>query len=277
MSGKALVLGGGGVAGIAWEWGILTGLQEAGVDLTTADLVVGTSAGSVVGAQVAAGIDAGERYEAQLAGAGGEIAAKLSPLMIARFGWVMLRSRSPQQAGAAFGRLALAAATVPEAERRAVIASRLPVQTWPEDRRLLLTAVDAATGEFTVFDSSSGVPLVDAVAASCAVPGVWPPVTIGGRRYIDGGMRSAANVDLAAGHERVVVIAPITQGFGQVADVASQVAQLSGKTTVVSPDQGSKRAIGRNALDPARRAPSARAGHAQAAAVADQVAAVWSD
>jgi NTE family protein len=277
MSGKALVLGGGGVTGVAWEWGILAGLREAGVDLTTADLIVGTSAGSVVGAQVAAGVDVGERYEAQLTGVGGEIAAKLSALTLARFGWVMVRSRSPQQAGAAFGRRALAASTVPEAERRAVFASRLPVQAWPEDRRLLLTAVDAATGEFAVFDSGSGVPLVDAVAASCAVPGVWPPITIGGRRYIDGGMRSAANVDLAAGHDRVVVIAPITRGFGRIAGVAAQMVQLSGKATVVSPDSSARRAIGRNVLDPARRAPAARAGHRQAATVAEQVAAVWSD
>ncbi|MGI8336042.1 patatin-like phospholipase family protein [Actinomadura scrupuli] len=276
MAGRALVLGGGGVTGIAWEWGILTGLREAGVDLTTADLVVGTSAGAAVGAQVAAGVDPAERYAVQLAGAAGEIAARLRPLTIARLGWATLRSRGAQQAGAAFGRLALAAITVPEAERRAVIASRLPVQTWPEDRRLLLTAVDAATGEFTVFHSGSGVPLVEAVAASCAVPGVWPPVTIGGRRYIDGGMRSATNADLATGHDRVVVIAPITRGFGPIAGVASQVARLNGKATVVSPGQDARRAIGRNSLDPSRRAPAARAGHAQAAAVADQVAAVWS-
>jgi NTE family protein len=264
------------VTGIAWEWGILTGLREAGVDLTTADLVVGTSAGAAVGALVAAGVDPADRYAVQLAGPGGEIAVRLGPLMIARFGWATLRSRSTQQAGAALGRLALAADTVPEAERRAVIASRLPVQTWPEDRRLLLTAVDAATGEFTVFDSGSGVELVDAVAASCAVPGVWPPVTIGDRRYIDGGMRSAANADLAAGHDRVVVIAPITRGFRPIAGVASQVAGLDGRTTVISPDRASARAIGRNSLDPARRAPAARAGLAQAATVAERVAAVWS-
>jgi len=77
-----------------------------------------------------------------------------------------------------------------------------------------VTAVDAATGEFRTFDRDSGVPLVQAVAASCAVPGVYPPVTIGGRRYVDGGMRSAANVDLAAGVERVVVLAVLTSNVG---------------------------------------------------------------
>jgi NTE family protein len=164
---------------------------------------------------------------------------------------------------------------VPEAQRRAVIEARLPVHDWPQ-RRLLITAVDAESGEFTIFDRDAGVGLVDAVGASCAVPGVWPPVTIGGRRYIDGGVRSAANVDLANGCERVVVLAPTTAGAGPVPSVATQVAQLSAKVTVVSPDKQAKQAIGRNLLDPARRAPAARAGREQAATVASAVAEVWS-
>jgi NTE family protein len=271
----ALVLGGGGVTGIAWEWGMLAGLAAADVDLSAPDLVVGTSAGSVVGAQVASGLDVEERYAAQLEGPGAEVAARLTGPALARIGWTVLRSRDPQRARARIGRMALAAETVPEAKRRAVIESRLPVRTWPE-RRLLITAVDAATGEFTTFDSGGGVPLVDAVAASCAVPGVWPPVTINGRRYVDGGVRSAANVDLAAGYARVVVLAPITTGFGPMPSVARQVAGLGRRSTVVviSPDRTARRAFGRNMLDPTRRAPAARAGRAQAAAVAESVAAV---
>jgi NTE family protein len=274
----ALVLGGGGVTGIAWEWGMLAGLAEADIDLSTADLVIGTSAGSVVGAQVAAGIPAKERYEAQLSAAGGELTAKLGGLLWAQIAWAVLRSRVPQRARARIGRLALAAKTVPEAERKAVIEARLPVHTWPE-RRLLITAVEAVTGEFVTFDADGDVSLVDAVAASCAVPGVWPPVTIGDRRYIDGGVRSAANADLAAGHDRVVVLAPITSGFGPLPSVARQAAGLSDRAQVVvlSPDKAARQAIGRNILDPARRAAAARAGHRQATAVAGSVAAVWSD
>jgi NTE family protein len=271
----ALVLGGGGVTGIAWQWGMLAGLAAAGVDLSDPDLVVGTSAGSVVGAQVASGIDVEDRYAAQLEGPGAEVAARLTGRGMARIGWTVLRSRDPRRARARIGHMALAAETVPEAERRAVIESRLPVKTWPE-RRLLITAVDAVSGEFITFDAGSGVDLVDAVAASCAVPGVWPPVTINGRRYVDGGVRSAANVDLAAGHARVVVLAPITTGFGSMPSVARQVAGLGRqpKVVVISPDKTARRAFGRNVLDPARRAPAARAGRAQAAAVAESVAAV---
>src|SRR5206468_7208827 len=115
------------------------------------------------------------------------------------------------------GRLARAAAddgrTPTEAQRRAAIESRLPRPEWP-DRPLVVTAVDTGSGEFTTFTRPSGVELVAAVGASCAVPGVYPPVRVHGRRYVDGGMRSPANADLARGYDRVVVLAPVTRGLG---------------------------------------------------------------
>jgi len=107
------------------------------------------------------------------------------------------------------------------------------------------------------------------------VPGVYPPVTIDGRRYIDGGMRSAANADLAAGYDRLVVLAPIARGVGPIASVDAQVTGLVSRVAVVSPDRNSTTAIGRNVLDPAARAPSARAGRAQAASVVARVAEAW--
>jgi NTE family protein len=173
--------------------------------------------------------------------------------------------------------MALSARTVPEAQRRAVIEARLPAHDWPAGR-LLVTAVDAESGQFMAFDRDAGVPLVDAVAASCAVPGVWPPVTIDGRRWIDGGMRSSANADLAEGYERVVVLAPIPTGFGPMTKVGDQVARLraaGSQVATVTPDRDARRAIGRNVLDPGRRAVSARAGHTQAATVAAEIRAVW--
>jgi NTE family protein len=135
--------------------------------------------------------------------------------------------------------------------------------------------VDAETGEFRTFDRGSGVPLLQAVAASCAVPGVYPPVTIDGRRCIDGGMRSAANADLAHDYDRVVVLAPIPRGVGPMASVDAQVSGMVSRVAVVSPDKDSRTAIGKNVLDPAARAPSAEAGRAQAASVAQRVADVW--
>ena len=200
------MLGGGGVTGVAWETGVLAGLAARGVQLGGADLIVGTSAGSVVGAQLAWGRSLDQMYADQLKPGGPPGgAARLRPRHIALYVWAALRHRDPTAARARIGRLATSARTMPEAERRAVIASRVPGDEWPA-RRLMITAVDTGSGESRAFEAGPGVGLIDAVAASCAVPGVWPPVTIGGRRWMDGGMRSPANADLAAGCDAVVVL-----------------------------------------------------------------------
>jgi NTE family protein len=275
--GRGLVLGGGGVTGIAWMTGLLAGLAEAGIDLSEADVVVGTSAGSVVGAQILSGPTLEDLYAAQLTDPAGELAARMGATAMLRFITAALWPGDEQRARARLGRAALRARTVPEAERRAVIERRLPSVSWPE-RSLLITSVDAETGELRVFDRDSGVPLPEAVAASCAVPLVWPPITIGGRRYMDGGVRSATNADLATGCDRVVVLAPITYALRRSTRIASQLASLGAavRSVVVSPDAQARKAIGGNVLDPAHRVASARAGHAQSAAVVESVAAVWS-
>jgi NTE family protein len=272
--GRALVLGGGGVTGIAWETGLIHGLAEAGVDLAEADLLVGTSAGSVVAAQLAAGERLEELYEGQLRTPEGEIPDRLTNGMVLRYLAAFALPGSDSRKLARLGRAALRARTVPEAERRVVFESRLAQRGWP-DRALRVTAVNTADGAFTVFDRDSGVPLLDAVAASCAVPLVWPPVTIDGHRYMDGGMRSPANADLADGYERVVVIAPLTRALSRATSPGAQVAALGGRSILLSPDAAAVKAIGRNILDPAQRASAARAGRAQAAAVVEAVRRVW--
>jgi NTE family protein len=161
--------------------------------------------------------------------------------------------------------------------RRDIIASRLGDLDWPARQRLLITAVAADDGELVVFDRDRGVSLVDAVAASCAVPGVWPPITINGRRYVDGGIGSPANVDLAAGCAAVVVLAPIAASFRREGRASTQLAALPAGTRrlMVTPDAEARRTIGRNVLDPARRPGSARAGLAQAAGLVQAVRSVW--
>ena len=168
------------------------------------------------------------------------------------------------------GAMALDTDTVDEEVRRAVIAARLAGDDWPA-RPLLVPVVEATTGRRRVLDRSSGVGLVDAVAASSAVPGVWPPVTLGDARYIDGGVWSLTNSDLASGHDRVLVLAPIVDG-----SVADELAGLGPavRTEVVSPDAGSLEAFGPDVLDPAVREPSARAGLAQGRAEADRIRAL---
>ena len=266
----ALVLGGGGVAGIAWMTGLLTGLAEAGDDVTGAELIVGTSAGANVAAQVGSGLPLAELFARQTDPAlqPAEIMAELDwARMRAEIGTYLAGATSPEQVSRQVGAYALAAQTVTEADRRAVVSGRLPSHDWPS-RRLQLTAVDAATGELTVFEASSGTSLVDAVAASSAVPGIWPPVTIGARRYIDGGVRSADNADLASGFGAITVISPL--GFDSplpspllLRDVVAGLRAEGSQVTVIQPDAASAAAIGVNALDPASRTPSARAGRAQ--------------
>ncbi|MEU5659817.1 patatin-like phospholipase family protein [Streptomyces sp. NPDC047737] len=281
MADTALVLGAGGVTGTAWETGILHGLVKAGVDLSTADLIVGSSAGAIVGAQLAWGtVPVGELYERQLADpqTEKEPVARLGPVTVLRYARAVLSSRTPEEYGRRLGALARdSRADATAAERREMIGGRLPSTVWP-DRHLLITAVDASTGALHTFDRTGTVPLADAVTASCAVPAVWPVVVAGGGSWIDGGVHSPANAHLAAGYERVVVIAPTAGGSKVIASPRAQAAELEAagaRVEVITPDAGARKAIGRNSLDPARRAPAARAGLAQSVAHTEAVAAVW--
>ena len=277
MDRRALVLGGGGVTGIAWEIGLIAGLAELGIDLAAADVIIGTSAGSVVGADITSGQRPAALYQAQLAPPAPEPAARMGWGIIGRLLWVMSTSRDPVRARMRIGHWALAARTMPESRRRKVFQARLPASDWPA-RMLKVTAVDARTGQFVVFDATGEAGLVDAVAASCAVPAVWPPVTIGDRRFVDGGVRSIANADLAAGYERVVIVAPVAQGIGHMTSPRQQAAALTAagaRVALVRPDRAAAHAIGRNVLDVSRRAAAATAGRAQAAAEAAAVRAVW--
>jgi NTE family protein len=277
MDRRALVLGGGGVTGIAWATGMIAGLTGLGIDLAAADVVIGTSAGSVVGTDIACGQEPEALYQAQLAPPAPEPAARIGWDFIGRLLWDVHTSPDPRRARARIGRWALAVPTMPEVDRRKVFQARLPASVWPS-RALKVTAVDAQTGQFAVFDSAGDVSLVDAVGASCAVPGVWPPVTIGARRFMDGGMRTVANADLAHGYERVVIVAPVAAGIGFMASPGRQAAALTAagaRVALVRPDRAAVRAIGRNPLDVSRRAAAARAGRTQAATEAPAVRAVW--
>jgi NTE family protein len=270
---RALVLGGGGLAGIAWQTGVLFGLAEEGADVTGADLVVGTSAGAAVGAQLGSGLPLAELYERQADPArqnaeltpGGSSVEELSAKMVTLAEQISdvteLRRR--------IGELALSADTPTESARREVIGARLPKQDWPA-WLLYLVAVEVRTGESIVFDRDSGVDLVDAVAASCAVPGVWPPVTIEGARYMDGGMRTFTNVDLAESYQRVLVVAPMVES-----NFPDQLARLSGRSESLRPDGQSLAAFGTDVLDPAVRAPAAKAGRDQGKRAAERVSALW--
>ena len=254
---RALVLGGGGLAGIAWHTGMLLGLSEGGLPVDRADLIVGTSAGSTVAAQLAWGLPLAACFERQVDPALQNEELRPSGMSVAELWDTMARLleevADPAERRRRIGSMALAADTVPETVRRAVVAGRLPSDQWPE-RPMATVAVDAATGQRRKFDRASGAGLIDAVAASSAVPGIWPPVTIGPSRYIDGGVHSLVNADLVEGFTRVLVLAPMVDP-----DLAAQLTavEAAGRAAVLSPDAASRQAFGDDALDPAVRAPAA--------------------
>jgi NTE family protein len=292
--------GGGGPRGVGWEAGIAAGLEEQGVRLGEADLIAGTSAGSIVGAQLALGRSAAdllaaqrtlsERDEPGLRPVQG--AFDLAPL-IAHFTKWMTSDAPPEQLRAELGAFALQAKTMSEDEWLATFGTmrELGFDAWPE-RRYVCTAVDTADGSFVTWDSDSGVELARAVASSCAVPGIFPPVTIKGRRYMDGGMRSSTNADLAKGYDAVLVVAP-TVGAGLSAGAMARWGnraelvrkRLDGEieglraggsaVELIVPDEGSLEAFGPNLMDATRRRGAAEAGLRQGRVEAARVRAIW--
>lgn len=287
---RAVVLGGGGPVGIAWESGLVDGLAERGVVLADADLVVGTSAGSVVGAQLALRMDLAATVAAVSEpappgpGAGGALEGL-------RGAWAdaAARSLSPEATRAELGRIALAAGTVGEdAFVGAGAFSRFDGQEWPASFRC--TAIDVQTGALHVWDQGSGVPLPRAVASSCSVPGVFPPITIGGRRYMDGGMRTPLNADLAAGHATVVVVScmplalpggvrdPTFDAMSRQVDAELAAVRDSGAVLeVVVPGEEflGISGYGAHLMDPTRAAGAHEAGVRQAAVEAARLRAAW--
>jgi NTE family protein len=273
---RAVILGGGGVTGIAWETGVLKGLQDAGADLAAADAIIGTSAGSFAGAYLAAGL-VNQFFDAQFDDDVVEIAATMSPESIEAFRKAIADGGGdPRATGRALGRMALAATTVSSEARAAVVASRLSSMEWP-DAPLQMTAIDAETGDLHLLDKASGISLATAAAASGAVPGLWPAVEAQGRKWIDGGSCSPANASLGAGYSRVVVIAPAAEGFpgGGVRDEVADLEAGGVRVILIVPDERTRGAIGDNVFDPARRGPAAEAGRLQGHAAAADVKSVW--
>jgi NTE family protein len=282
MTNGALVLSGGGVAGIAWETGVLLGIQDVEPQtarklLDPAVLLVGTSAGATVAAQLATGEDLQQLFDDQLKGETGELFVEIDLAEFgAMMGQAMAGATSPEESRRRLGQIAMTAKTPSTATRRGVIEARLTARAWPE-RPLRLTAVDAETGELRVFDRASGVGFVDAIMASCAVPGVWPVVDIDGHRYMDGGMRSGSNADLAAGADPVLIITPSPEQtpMGPAVPPSELDALSPARVHLIYADAASVGAFGLNPLDPASRKPAALAGREVGRSVAAEVAAIW--
>jgi NTE family protein len=264
------VFGGGGIAAIAWEIGMLAGLADEGVYLTPEAIIIGTSAGAVVGAQVSAGLSPAELYDRQLASQYSS-SATLAFSDLLKIAGAHLFARSPESAAQRIGRSALHAPNATH-DRRSRVADRLPSHEW-STRDLRVTAVDAGSGVLRVFTQHDDVGLVDAVAASCAVPFSSVPIEIAGRHYIDGGIRSTLNLDLAPGNGPVIALAPSTIAIGRWARITTQRATLGDRAVaVLSLGAASRRAQGTDVMDnsvvPALLAAAREQGRAESGRVA---------
>ena len=286
ISERALVLGGGGSAGNAWLIGVIAGLHDGGLDVTEADLIIGTSAGATAAAQIC-GASPADLLDAILSAPTPQATSgprgPISSAHLERTDAIIAASADLSDMRRRIGtdaiELAEAAGAAGRERWRETVAARLPSPHWPESR-ILLTVVDADTGEPVELDRSSGVDLADAVAASCAG---GPSYSIGGRRYIDGGYRrSSENADLAVGYGRVLVLSPLggrtRHPAGWHSDLSAQVDELragGSRVETILPDAGSREAFGDNMMNPATRPPAARAGHRQGLRLAEKFAGFW--
>jgi len=273
------------VAGVAWETGIVAGLAEGGIDVADVDLIVGTSAGSIIGSQLASGKSAQEMLEDLLSPEANAIATQLEfdpPTLFAIFQKWSAFEQITDAGCAEVGGMAIAAKTMTEEAWVESFAERFAGE-WP-DQPLVVTAVDAETGAFQTWDRESGVPMELAVASSCTVPGLFPPVTISGKRYMDGGVRSGTNADLAEGHETILIIAALggrPENIGPICKrtAEAEAAALSADDSQVElhfMDEGSLEAVGPNMMDPTRTQITAEAGIEQGKTLAARIAGVWS-
>ncbi|NWL26528.1 patatin [Paenarthrobacter ureafaciens] len=304
---RALVLGGGGSTGNAWLIGVVAGLADAGLDVTNADRTIGTSAGSTAAAQIS-GAPIAELYAATVQAPASRTSApadsrpapadsrpapadsRPAPAKgkdvsdhMERTARIIASSADPADMRRRMGAAALElqAALDPSTQERwrATVAGRLPRQEWPQ-QQILITAVDAGTGEPVVFGNSSGVDLVDAVAASCASGFAY---RIGSADYIDGGYRSnAENADLAAGFRRVLVLSPFGGRTRTPAtwkqDLASQIEVLragGSHVQTIFPAVESEHLFGANAMDFSLRPAAAVAGFEQGKSLASGLSGFW--
>ncbi len=297
---RALVLGGGGVTGLAWETGLLKGLRDAGVDLTEADLIVGTSAGAILGARIRAGRTLDELYDGLVAPPGPRVAperiparapgaaagsgvAPLGPLAAAnRIGvdldyfhattrmWQGIDT-TPALRMDVGGRALAAAPVISEEAWVQLAAANLGVAAWPSGP-LQITAIDVTDGSTRLFDRTQGVPVERAVAASTALPGLIAPITSGDRRYMDGGV-GGAHLHAVGSHDLIVAIT-----VGSRSGTAREPDEPRARGRLVmhlAPDPESATARGTDSLDGTRRRPSAEAGLRQAALVAADLYEFW--
>jgi NTE family protein len=291
--GRALIFGGGGPVGEVWESGVIAGLAEKGVDLSRADRIIGTSAGAIVGARLASGMTPDQLVQAALGRFEGPpplpIQKHAPPpdlsFLVSKLEELNTGKVTEQSVGVEVGKWALTVHPIAtESEFVTSYWRRFPKRQWPSNAYECVS-VDVVDGSLKVWNKSSGVPLALAVASSCALPGLFLPVTIDAHRYMDGGARSTTNADLARGCKTAIVMAP-TAGINHplaklsVArlDRELQILRSSGcKVVVIVPDAASVRAFERSGAEESRNAAVLGAGRTEGRGKAGEIARLLND
>lgn len=263
--------------GVGWELGVLRGLQDGGVAMTRFDRVIGSSAGAIAGAVVASGAPLDPiRPDAQRERAMFTMLQQVDPVALGPVFEAIEAGGEPDQAKRAkLGAIARQSAQ-PEEAHLEVIRGYLPDVPWPD--ALVITAVDAGTGAFVSWSAADGLPLDRAVAASTAVPGVFPPINVDGRRYMDGAIRSSTSADLAAGSKIVVIVAAPSRtdlSDRQIASETSGIRADGGRIVEIRPDPASVEAFGEDAMDFGRQPMVFAEGRRQGRAAAAEVRAAF--
>lgn len=245
---KALVLGGGGITGIAWESGVLAGLIDSGILVNHADKILGSSAGSYVGSILANGQNMKTYYEQLANNRDNADNAQLDPSLFELWREAFVEGKTDEQViGKYLGDIInKSPSTVSLKERERSVRKRIGNVDWTP--QLEITAINAKTGTLEYFNETSGISLMEAVMASGAVPGIWPHVDMLGASWIDGGMISSTNARLMANYKDIIILAPLDQKQGLVPSVYEDVETLktNSNVTLITPDQDSRNIIGTN-------------------------------
>jgi NTE family protein len=276
-----VVLGSGGATGGAWEIGVLKGLRDAGVDVGTADLYVGCSIGATLSSLIQSGHKIEDLYRLRTVP---DPAAVPTPSVLANkrsdkekaYLRDSLRMWGPARddlaARVELGQRALATPNPLSEEVQIEMKRNLGLRDWP-NAGLKVAAVDVADGSVRFFDRSQGVALELAMAASSAQPGLQEPITIQGRRYMDGGV-AGTNIDGAAGCDVVLAITAFPARNRTRIEIDA-VRAVGGEVMNIAPDPEARETLGPNVSDHGLVRSAGEAGVRQGLALAADVRQLW--
>jgi NTE family protein len=281
---KAIILGGGGRYGNSWELGYLFGLEKAGISIRNADVIVGTSAGSKVGTLLSSDLNWKEIWEEQIEKASNEdspISNEDMNKLFKEYNEIALKSVSPKDWVIKMGEISLKTPNIQDETSRISdigkdLGSIKPV--WPEQLRIIVTNLERS--ERIVLSKDSNVDILEALAASTALPGVWRPVNIKGNYYYDGGSYSMENPDVVKDADIMLILStdlPIATPY-KLDELIQKQENNGVKTKLIKPANEVRevlKSFNFNTMDQKLRPLTALAGVRQGEKDAEQIREFW--